>query len=338
MLQCKQMFSLARSFTMKEIDHVPVSELEHRLLYRIGQAYYEDGLTQERIAARFGLSRPKVSRLLQKARAEKIIDVILVPPSLDMAGMERALEQRYGLEEAVVVPVAHPEDSAEVTRTLGPAAAECLTRCISGHEVIATAWGTSILAMVDALPYKSWPGVTVVQMLGGLGLMGHLEHSVELTQRIAQRLGARLRLLPAPGIVASQEMAGAFRSDPQIAQVLDLAAQANIALVGLGVPSPDSLVLRTGNILSQRDLELLQVSGAVGDISLCYLDAEGRPLELELNARLVGLTLEQIARIPRVIGIAGGVAKQAIIRAALRGKFLQVLVTDLWTAQSLLAG
>jgi len=190
---------------------------------------------------------------------------------------------------------------------------------------------------MDALSYKSWPGVTVVQMLGGLGPVDDIEHSAELTQRIAQKLGARLRLLPAPGIVASQEMAKALRSDPQIAQVLDQAARADIALVGLGVPSPDSLVLRTGTILSHRDLELLQAAGAVGDISLCYLDADGHPLELELNARLVGLTLEQIAGIPCVIGIAGGLAKKAIIRAALRGKLLNVLVIDLWTAQSLLA-
>jgi DNA-binding transcriptional regulator LsrR (DeoR family) len=319
------------------VGNVQISELEHRLLYRIGQAYYNDGLTQEQIAGRFGLSRPKVSRLLQRARAEKIVDVLLVPPPSDMADTERALERRYGLEEAVVVPVDHPEDPGEVARALGPAAAECLTRCISGKGVIATTWGSSILAMVDALPYKPWPGVTVVQMLGGLGPVGHIEHSAELTQRIAQRFGAKLRLLPAPGIVATPEMAEALRSDSQIAQVLELAAQADIALVGLGVPSPESLLVRTGTILSQRDLELLQEAGAVGDISLCFLDAAGRPLDLELNARLVGLTLEQIARIPRVIGIAGGHLKHAIIRAALRGKILNVLITDQFAAQALLA-
>jgi len=316
---------------------VPVSEFEHRLLYRLGQAYYLDGLTQERIAARFGLSRPKVSRLLQKARAEKIVEVLLVPPPSDMADMERSLEQRFGLEEAVIVPVADPKDSAGVTRTLGPAAAECLTRCITGTEVIATAWGTSILAMVDALPYKPWPRVTVVQMLGGLGPIGHVEHSADLTQRIAQKLGARLRLLPAPGIVATPDMARALRSDPQITQVLELASGADVALVGLGVPLPGSLLLRSGTILSDRDLEVLEDAGAVGDIALCYLDANGRPLDLELNARLIGLTIEQITRIPRVIGIAGGASKLAIVRAALRGRILNVLVTDQFTAEQLLA-
>jgi len=164
-----------------------------------------------------------------------------------------------------------------------------------------------------------------------------LEHSAELTQRIAQRLGARLRLLPAPGIVATRAMAKALKADPQIANALELAANADIALVGLGAPTPDSLLLRTSTILNRQDLERIQQAKAVGDIALRYLDADGVPLELELNERLIGLTIEQITKIPRVIGIAGGVSKHNIIRAALRGKILDVLVTDLGTAQALLA-
>jgi DNA-binding transcriptional regulator LsrR (DeoR family) len=209
-------------------------------------------------------------------------------------------------------------------------------RCISGSEIIATAWGTSILAMVDALPVRSWPGVTVVQMLGGLGPVDALDHSAELTQRIAQKLGAKLRLLPAPGIVATREMAEALRKESQIARVLDVAAQADIAIVGLGVPAPDSLLLRTGTILDAQDLEHLQEAEAVGDIALRYLDSDGVPLDLEINERLIGLTIEQIVDIPRVIGIAGGVLKFDIIRAALRAQILDVLITDVGTAQALL--
>jgi DNA-binding transcriptional regulator LsrR (DeoR family) len=211
-----------------------------------------------------------------------------------------------------------------------------LVRCISGDEVIATAWGTSILAMTDALPYRSWPGVTVVQLLGGLGPADTLEHSAELTQHLARKLGAKLRLLPAPGIVASRGMATALKSDAQISAVLKLAANADIALVGLGAPTPHSIVLRTGTILSGEDLERLQELGAVGDIALRYMDSDGSPINLELNERIIGLTLEQIRKIPRVIGIAGGTAKHEIIRAALHGKILDALVTDLSTAEMLL--
>jgi DNA-binding transcriptional regulator LsrR (DeoR family) len=318
-------------------DDVAVSSEQHRLLYRIAQAYYVDGLTQKQIANRFGLSRPKVSRLLQKGRDNDIISITLLPPPNGMADLEHQLERRFGLHEAVVVPVSDPADHPTVVRELGPSAAECLNRCISGDEVIATAWGTSILALANALPYRSWPSATVVQLLGGLGPTDTLEHSAELTQHLARKLGAKLRLLPAPGIVASREMAKALKSDAQIAAVLQLAAGADVALVGLGAPTPYSIVLRTGTILSREDLERLQELGAVGDIALRYMDRDGNPIDLEINERIIGLTIEQIRKIPRVIGIAGGIDKHKMIRAALHGRILNVLVTDLSTAAALLA-
>jgi len=315
---------------------MPVSKDHHRLLYRIAQAYYFDDLTQQQIARRFGLSRPKVSRLLSQARDEKIVHVTLVPPPSGMADLEHALERQYGLAEAVVVPVSDPQDLATVKRELGPAAAECLLRSIRGDEVVGIAWGMSIMAAVDALPFKSWPDTTIVQITGGLGPAGELEHSAELARSLAQRFNARLRLLPAPGIVSTRAAARALKADKQIAETLDLAAGADIALVGLGILSPDAILLRDGTIIAQEDLRRLRDAQAVGDIGLRYINADGEPLDLEMDERIVGLTLEQIIEIPRVIGIAGGEAKYDMIRAALRGKILDVLVTDHATAQRLL--
>lgn len=314
-----------------------LSSEEHRLLYKIAQSYYLDGFTQEEIAKRFGLSRPKISRLLQKGREEGVIHIHLVPPPNDMADLERGLERKYGLEEAVVVPVNDPGNLSFVARELGPATAECLVRSMHGNEVVGLTWGTTMLAVVHALPFKSWPNLTVVQIMGGLGPVGEMEHSTELVQRAARRLNARLRLLPAPGIVSSRDTARALKSDNQIMETLALATRADIVLVGLGVPSPDAILLRDGNIITQEDLKLVKEAGGVGDIALRYIDAWGVPLELELNERIIGLTLEQIKAIPRVIGAAGGEAKYELIRAALRGKLLNVLVTDHVTAGSLLA-
>jgi len=142
-------------------------------------------------------------------------------------------------------------------------------------------------------------------MLGGLGTVEAVDHSAILTQRIAQKLGAQLRLLPAPGVMATKDMTQALRTDPQTKQGLESAAQADIVLVGLGVPSIESLLVRTGTILGQRDLQLFGEACAPGDIALRYVDADGVPLGLELNERTVGLTVEQISCIPRVVGIAG---------------------------------
>lgn len=314
-----------------------ISSKEHRLLYRIATQYYVDGLTQQQIADRAGLSRPKVSRILQQGRDLGVINISLLPPPDGMADIERQLERKYGLQEVVVVAVSNPASHPTVIRELGPAAAECLNRCITGNEVIATAWGTSILALSNSLPYMSWPGVTVVQLLGGLGPSETLEHSSELIQHLGYKLGAKVRMLPAPGVVATSEMADFLRADSQIAAALQLAASADVALVGLGVPNPHSMVVRSGIILSKEDLDHLQKLGAVGDIALRYMDSNGKMIDLEINKRIIGLTLEQIRKIPRVIGIAGGINKHEIVQAALHGQILNVLVTDLSTATMLLA-
>jgi len=315
-----------------------------RLLYRVAQAYYDEDLTQQQIARRFGLSRPKVSRLLQRARASGVVKIVLVPPSSDMSSLERGLEARYGLDEAVVVAVTDPRDAAGVARELGPAAAECLARSIRGNEVVGITWGSTLLAMVDALPARSWPDVTIVQIMGGLGPVDAREHSADLTRRVARRFGARLELLPAPGLVSSVAAAEALRADPQIAATLRLAARADIAIVGLGVPSPDSVVMRYGTIISPAEAEAARRAGAVGDIALRFIDADGRPVRLPLNEpfaepfgeRIIGLTLDEIRAIPRTIGVAGGEAKYAVVRAALRAHLIDVLVTDHVTAQRLL--
>jgi DNA-binding transcriptional regulator LsrR (DeoR family) len=306
-------------------------------LYRIAQAYYVEGLTQQEISQRFSLSRPKISRLLQQAREAKVVNIVLVPPSGGTADLEVALERRYGLEEVIVVSVSDARHPVSVARELGPAAAECLLRSLPDQGIVGLTWGSTILALVDALSARPWASGTIVQMNGGLGPVESLEHSTDLARRVAQKLNARLALLPAPGIVSSPEAARALRADKQIAETLALAARADVAIVGLGVPSPDAVLLRDGNILNADDLAALHAAGAVGDVALRYLDGDGHPLDLALNERIIGLTLEQLVHIPRVIGVAGGEPKYAIIRAALRGRLLDVLVTDHVTAQRLLA-
>jgi DNA-binding transcriptional regulator LsrR (DeoR family) len=314
-----------------------IDQEQHRLLYRIAQAYYIEGLTQQQIGKQFGLSRVKVSRLLKQAREERIVNITLVPPSGRLPELERSLERKYGLDEVIIVTVSAPDEPAVVARELGPATAEYLLRILNGDEVVGITWGTTTLAIADALPTRSWPNLTVVQILGGLGPVDTLEHSTELARRIAQKLKARLQLLPAPGIASNRAAAEALRSDHQIARTLALAARADVALVGLGVPLPQAVLVRSGTIINREDLESLKQAGAVGDIALRFIDKRGRPLKLEIDERIIGLTLEQIRKIPRVIATAGGEEKYCMILASLRSKILNVLVTDQVTGEKLLA-
>ncbi len=305
-----------------------------KLLYKIAKAYYEENLTQEEIGKLYGLSRIKISRLLQQARDERIVHITIIPPAESNVELERELAARYGLDEVVIVTPSN-YDKVVVTRDLGTATADYLMRCLQGHEVLSISWGTTLLAVVEAMPAQNWPEMKIVQMLGGLGRPESETYGADLVHRVAQTFNAKPRMVPAPGIVNSQMVRDALLTDVQIAGTLALAAQADIAVVGIGRPTPDSVVMQSG-ILTEEEFAHLQACGAVGDIALRFFDSQGRAVRHEICDRIIGLDLDQIKRIPRVIGAAGGLEKVEVIRAALQGKLINVLVTDEQSALRLL--
>lgn len=303
---------------------------DNTLLYKIAKAYYEDGLTQDQIGKRFGLSRIKVSRLLQQARQSRVVQITITPPMGSFGDLERELETAYGLDEVVVVNTLSQAQNDVVPR-LGAAAANYLARCLGDQQVLDLSWGTTLLAVIEALAPQNLPDLRVVQMLGGLGRLESETYGADLTMRMAQTLGAKMRLLPSPGIVSSKLVRDALLEDVNIAETLALAARAELALVGIGAPMPGSVVTQAG-ILTENDLLELKAMGAVGDIALRFFDADGVAIEHPINDRIIGLDLEQIKRIPRVIGVAGGAGKFDVVRAAVRGHLVDVLITDEITA------
>jgi DNA-binding transcriptional regulator LsrR (DeoR family) len=307
----------------------------YKLLYKVSTAYYEDKLTYEQIGRRFGFSRMTVSRLLEEARAEKVVQIVINPPKTLNADLERRLEARYGLDEAVVVTPAGYEDQQAVIGALGPAAAQYLLRYLRGNEIVSLSWGHTLLGVVDALPVAHKPGIRVVPIIGGLGRLEDETYGAGLVHRMARAFGGKPYAMPAPGIVRSRPAYEALMAAPQVTEVLSLAARSDVALVGIGAPLPGSAIRRAG-ILSEDEIQQLQALGAVGDIALRYFDAGGRPVAHALDAHIIGLRLDQIQDIPRVIAAAGGSAKYETIRATLRGGYFHVLVTDDRTAARLL--
>ena len=114
-----------------------------------------------------------------------------------------------------------------------------------------------------------------------------------------------------------------------------LGEQADVALLGIGIPLHGSVVAQS-DILSKEEIIQFMDDGAVGDIALRFFDRNGRPMEHEVNDRTIGLSLQQLKKIPRRIGVAGGEGKVDVIRGALLGKQINVLVTDDRTATQLL--
>lgn len=125
-------------------------------------------------------------------------------------------------------------------------------------------------------------------------------------------------------------------SDPAVREAADFFDKVDIALVGIGSLEPSKLLASSGNTFSLEELRELRRLGAVGDICLRFIDAQGRAIRSALMNRVIGIELASLKRATRVVGIAGGPRKISAIHAALKGGWINVLITDRHTAEKLL--
>jgi DNA-binding transcriptional regulator LsrR (DeoR family) len=309
-----------------------------RLLVKTAELYYLENLTQLQISHRLGLSRQKVQRLIRAARERGVVQISIRSVREGSVDLERQLERRFALQEALVVETPEYDNHDRVAAALGAAGAEYLVRLLSDGDSIALSWGSTLRAVVDALPAsgKSLHNVRIIQALGGLGNPNTQLHAGDLTRRMAGVFGAEAVLLPAPGVVKTRAARDALLEDHFVQRALAGARQASIAVMSLGVPRRDSLLMQEGQIVSWAELTSLRQQGAVGDINLRYFDRQGQPVSQDLDRRTISLTIEEIHKLKRVVVIAGGRRKFEAIAAALRGSIPDVLVTDCTTARRLL--
>lgn len=310
---------------------------ELRLIARVAQMYHIEKQRQADIAEHLRMSQATVSRMLKRALDEEIVRTTVVAPAGTFAALEDALRARFNLPEAIVVECAEERD-AEIMARIGEAAAHFLEATLQADEVIGvSSWSETILKMVDNIhPIKGTKAKYVVQTLGGMGDPSVQTQANQLTTRLAKLTGAEPRLLAAPGMAQSREAKLAMVSDPYVRDTMDLFHRITLAVIGIGAVEPSRMLARSGNAFSAKELAEEQEAGAVGDMGLRFFDAAGQPVITPLDDRVIGMRFDDLAKVERVLALAGGPLKVAAIHGALNTGVIDVLVTDKFTACRLL--
>jgi DNA-binding transcriptional regulator LsrR (DeoR family) len=311
---------------------------ELRMIARVARMSYEWNMRQSEIAQQLGLSQATVSRLLNRSREEGIIRISINLPSGVYTELEEVLVKNFGLRDAIVVDSLEDNDKL-ILRDLGAAAAYYMESAIRPDEVIGiSSWSATLLAMVDALhPLQRKQGVKVVQILGGVGNPSAEAQATRLTSRMAQLVNGDAVFLPVSGVLATEAARDILMADEVTRQSMGLFDSVTTALVGIGAIDPSPLLAQSGNIFSPKELDLLREQKAVGDILLRFFDKNGRMVETGLEKRVISMSLEQLTKVSRVVAVAGGSRKYAAILGALRGHWINILITDHFTAKRLAA-
>lgn len=306
-----------------------------RLLIKISKMYYFDNYTQLEISKKLKISRPDVSRLLTDARKKGIVNITIRSTSRDFSDLERDLEKKFGLNEVIVVQ----SDKSEVVtkQNLGMAAANYLERIMQDNMKIGVSWGTTIQEMVKYLnPSKEYKNISVFQLTGGVS-GGELDiQAGELCRKIAEVYKGRAIILYAPAFVKNEFIKNTiFESNRDIIETLNAAKKCDVAIVGIGA-AHNSTNLLWENIFNEDYLEDLIAKGAVGDICGRYFNIEGKICSPEMDSRTIGVSIDDLKKMKITVGVGGGEKKIQAIYGAIKGKIINVLITDEAVARELL--
>ncbi|MGF9649133.1 sugar-binding domain-containing protein [Pseudarthrobacter oxydans] len=305
------------------------------IMVQIARLYHEQGMSQPAIAQRLHISQSRVSRLLRAAVEQGIVRTVVATPDGVYPELEETIRAAYGLTSVLLVDCADNERS--IYSALGGAAAAYLETSLTGKDIIGlSSWSSTLLSSVESMmPLKKKRADKVVQILGGLGESEAQLQSSRLTEQLALMTGAKAVYMPTPGLVSSRDLQRGLMQDPVVAETASEWQRLTVLLTGIGSLDPSPLLARSGNSLGQADIDLLKAHGAVGDIAMRFFAEDGRLIESDLYDRVLGIGVKEMLSIPRRVGVAGGRGKFEAIRAAVRGGWIDVLVTDIFTGRRL---
>ena len=300
-----------------------MDEQTYALATKAAWYYYMEDNTQAQIAEVMGVSRAKVIRLLEEARAQGIVQFSFRKNDSQRVSAEQLLIDRFGLKDAFVVPT--PLDSSAINQSIAQGAAHYVSDHLREDGYLNIGYGDTVSRMLGFLAKNREESLNVVSLTGGVSYylpsVGTTAYSMHLT--------------PSPLVVSSRQVRDALLDEKSLQDVSTMTEYADMSVVGIGAAVEGATVLRNG-ILNEGELTVLKMQGAVGDVLNHFMDKDGNLIQTEIEDRVISTDLDKLRQLKNVVGVAGGKDKVTAIKAVLNGGYLNVLITDSDTAAELL--
>ncbi|WP_422071064.1 bifunctional sugar-binding transcriptional regulator/dihydroxyacetone kinase subunit DhaK [Tranquillimonas rosea] len=326
---------MSRAKSRREPGGTPVIPLRYGddALLWAAWLYYEEGLTQNEIAKEMGISRPTVNTYLAEARDTGVVEIAINSDRMRCLSLARQVAEHFGLSDCMVIP--SRGGSRSLIDRLGSAGAQAIARHLRSGMTLAVSWGRTMYAVAAAMESDgNLRDLSVVQTTGGT--TERVDFTPEACARLmADRLDARCIPISAPALVSTRAVRDTLLSEGVIAEQIEQLGRADCIVFGVSSLRPDS-TLHVSGLIDEAIRQHETFSGAVGSLVGRLIDSAGRPVEGPLDARIIGLPLDDLKRRKQKIAVAGSVDKVPAILATLRGGYADILVTDAETANGLL--
>ncbi|MCL6087487.1 MAG: hypothetical protein M1475_03665 [Actinobacteria bacterium] len=304
-----------------------------KLLYKVARLYYIENYLQKDIAKKLSLSRVAVSRLLSKARAQKIVEIKINKIDGDYQDLELEIEKNFKINECVVVP--NYDNDINIFKEIADLLSSILDRIVANGDYIGVSWGTSLGVISEHLNVEKKENIKVIPIIGGLGGIDKGINSNTIAKNFADSFGGISYVINCPAVLESVENKKLLENDVNTNQIFKLSEKIDIAIVGASDLGPESSLYKFSNY-SQKDFDYLTGLGVVGVVNLGSIDKNGNHVPNIIDERTIALPIDKLKKIKNVILIAIGMRKKDVIKAALKSKLIKVFLTDEKTAEAIL--
>lgn len=306
---------------------------EQRILVDVATMYYLEDKTQSEIAKSLYLSRPKVSRLLKKAREMKIVEIKIHDINAPFRQLARLIKQKYKVEKVIVSKTY--DDEEKTIRESGKVAAEELSRILTDDMVIGISWGRNIKAMAKYVKKSDYRDIKVVELFGDIQSSSDSNDVRHAGLLLAQNLGAELYGLHCPIYINDSKAREAIKATPVVRNTLNMINNCDVVISGIGhIGNATSLAIWDNYIDSDIQSQIIKANG-VGFVCAHFFDQNGEFLDLPINKEVIGIEINTLKTRKNIL-VAGGRHKTRAIFAMLQAGYVHTLITDEENAKKIL--
>ena len=301
--------------------------------------YYVEDKTGAQISRELGLSTSTVSRLLKRAREEGLVEIRITEPYMTCLLMEQEIQEKFHLEESIVVPVIGEElhvGDDDVKKQVALEGARYVQRSIEDGDTIGLNWGGTMYHLIQYLNPCQRVNANIVTMHGSIASCDRKLAVKTLVHRAAMAFGGKSFSLTYDGLYATVDQLKEIELKPDCQEIFQLFEKINMSISGVGdfAPSFGSLLSQT-DYLNREEQRMLKEKGASCDILLRFLNQQGEECDTDLKDRTLSISLETYKKIPNKVIVASGSRKARAVKALLNGGMVDVLIIDYYLAREL---
>ena len=302
-------------------------------MIRVVELYYLQNMTQQEIANAVGISRPTVSRLLDDARNQDIVEIKLnIAEDVDVK-LSNQIRKVLGIKEAIVVDTHETEEGIILEKT-AHMAAEYLSGVVRENYVVGVSWGRAMNALANSIEPHKVENFKVVQLAGGLGGPDSKFDGSNVAYTLASKFGGSCYCIFGPAILPNANMVEELWQVPAVRETLELASRADVYITGIGTLNESSSLSRAG-YLDEKGRKSLMEQGASAHLLARILRKDGSELT-EFNYRVLSIALECLNGNNLSIGVAVTAKKAEAVCTVTKGGYLNVIIIDKSCAEAIL--